>query len=124
MLLNNEISTPNLDRLANQGFVFQKAFCQVAVCAPSHASLMTGLRPDSSRVWFLGDSFRKNLPDVITIPQHFKKFGYRTVSMGKIFHNGIPDSVSFDEPDLRPTEYSPPEMVDRDIAFFYFDEEI
>lgn len=121
---NNEIRTPNFDLLANQGVVFQKAFCQVAVCAPSRASLMTGLRPDSSRVWVLGDSFRKNLPDVVTIPQHFKKFGYHTVSMGKIFHNGMPDSVSFDEPDLRPAEYSTPEMVDRDAESFYYDEEI
>ncbi|NJN41511.1 MAG: sulfatase, partial [Flammeovirgaceae bacterium] len=121
---NEEIITPNFDRLASEGMLFTKAYCQVAVCAPSRASIMTGLRPDSSRVWVLGDSFRKNMPDVVTIPQHFKKFGYHTVSIGKIFHNHMPDSVSFDEPDLRPAEYSTPDMVDRDAESFYYDDEI
>ncbi|MEQ8303129.1 MAG: sulfatase [Cyclobacteriaceae bacterium] len=121
---NTQIKTPNFDRLASEGTLFNRAYCQVAVCAPSRASVMTGLRPDSSRVWVLGDSFRKNLPEVVTIPQHFKKNGYRTVSIGKIFHNHMPDSVSFDEPDLRPAEYSTPDMVDRDAESFYYDGEI
>ena len=121
---NTEIHTPNLDRLASEGTLFSNAFCQVAVCAPSRASIMTGLRPDSSRVWVLGDSFRKNMPGVVTIPQHFRKFGYHTVSMGKIFHNHMPDSISFDEADLRPSAYSTPDMIDRDAESFYVDAEI
>ncbi len=82
---------------------------------------MTGLRPDSTRVWDLKGKFRINLPDVVTLPQHFKTYGYHTVSMGKIFHNHMPDRVSFDEPDLRPKKYMTPEMIDREPESFYHD---
>lgn len=118
---NKEIITPNFDKLAGEGILFSNTFCQAAVCAPSRASLMTGLRPDSSRVWHLGDEFREINPDVVTMPQYFKKYGYHTVSMGKIFHNHMPDSVSFDEPDLRPAEYSTPDMIARDAESFHHD---
>ena len=114
--------TPHFDRLAEQGVMFTRAFCQAAACAPSRASLMTGMRPDSTRVWSLGEEFRKTIPDVVTLPQHFHGFGYYTVSMGKIFHNHMPDRVSFDEPDLRPREYMTPELIDRDPESFYHDE--
>jgi len=120
---NQEIKTPHFDRLAKEGMVFARAHCQAAACAPSRASLMTGLRPDSTRVWSLGEEFRKTIPDVVTMPQHFHKFGYYTVSLGKIFHNHMPDRVSFDEPDLRPAEYNTPQLIDRDPESFYYDEE-
>lgn len=121
---NAEIKTPALDRFAAEGMIFTQAYCQAAVCAPSRASALTGLRPNSTRVWHLGDEFRKINPDIVTLPQHFSKFGYHTVSMGKIFHNHMPDSVSFDEPDLRPEEYRTPDMIDRDAESFYYDENI
>lgn len=121
---NAEIKTPHLDTLARQGMCFRQTYCQAAVCAPSRASAMTGLRPDSTRVWHLGDKFRETIPDVVTMPQHFHKYGYYTVSMGKIFHNYMPDPVSFDEPDLRPPEYCTPELIDRDAETFYYDEEL
>ena len=116
---NQHISTPNLDTFARQGTTFMKAYCQAAVCAPSRASVMTGLRPDSTRVWDLRGKFRINLPKVVTIPQHFHKHGYYTVSMGKIFHNHMPDRVSFDEPDLRPAKYMTPELIHREPESFY-----
>ena len=119
---NEVIQTPHIDKFAKAGVVFSRAYCQAAVCAPSRASYMTGLRPDSNRVWHLGDKFRKINPDIKTIPQYFHDNGYYTVSMGKIFHNHMPDSVSFDEPDLRPDEYKTPDMVDRDAESFYYDE--
>ena len=119
---NSEIRTPNFDQFAATGTTFLKAYCQSAVCAPSRASVMTGLRPDSTRVWDLRGKFRINLPDVVTIPQHFHKHGYHTVSMGKIFHNHMPDRVSFDEPDLRPAKYMTPELIDREPESFYHDE--
>jgi iduronate 2-sulfatase len=121
---NKEIKTPNFDQFARQGMLFTRAYCQSAVCAPSRASVMTGLRPDSTRVWDLRGKFRDNLPDVVTIPQHFHAHGYYTVSMGKIFHNHMPDRVSFDEPDLRPSKYNTPEFIDRDPESFYHDEAI
>ena len=119
---NKEIKTPCFDAFAKTGTTFLKAYCQSAVCAPSRASVMTGLRPDSTRVWDLRGKFRINLPDVVTMPQHFKKHGYYTVSMGKIFHNHMPDRVSFDEPDLRPKKYMTPELIDREPESFYHDE--
>ena len=82
------------------------------------------MRPDSTRVWTLGEEFRKTVPDVVTMPQHFHRFGYRTVSLGKIFHNHMPDRISWDEPDLRPAEYATPELIDRDPESFYYDEEL
>ena len=121
---NAEIKTPSFDAFAKTGTTFLKAYCQSAVCAPSRASVMTGLRPDSTRVWDLRGKFRINLPDVVTMPQHFHKHGYYTVSMGKIFHNHMPDRVSFDEPDLRPKKYMTPDLIDREPESFYHDEEL
>lgn len=121
---NDEIKTPHFDAFAKTGTTFLRAYCQAAVCAPSRASVMTGLRPDSTRVWDLRGKFRENLPDVVTIPQHFHKHGYYTVSMGKIFHNHMPDRVSFDEPDLRPQKYMTPELIHREPESFYHAEEL
>ena len=119
---NREIKTPHLDAYAKRAMTFTRAYCQAAVCAPSRASVMTGLRPDSTRVWDLRGKFRENLPDVVTMPQHFHKHGYYTVSMGKIFHNHMPDRVSFDEPDLRPAKYMTKELIDREPESLYHDE--
>lgn len=116
--------TPNMDRLAAEGMTFRKTFTQVAVCAPSRASLMTGLRPDSTRVWHLGDKFREIHPDAVTMPQYFSKYGYYTVNLGKIFHNYMPDSVSWDEPDLRPERYKREDWLKRDGETFYISNEI
>lgn len=116
--------TPNLDHLANEGMTFRQMFCQSAVCAPSRASLMTGLRPDSTRVWHLGDKFREINPETVTMPQYFAQFGYHTVNIGKIFHNYMPDSISWDEPDLRPARYLRPGWLGRDGETFYINEEV
>lgn len=90
--------TPNMDGLAARGVQFNRAYCQVAVCNPSRASLMTGLRPDNLGVWTLPIHFREAKPDAVTIPQWFRKFGYTAVSHGKIFHNPTPDPQSWSEP--------------------------
>ncbi len=121
---NEVIQTPNLDNFASEGVAFTNAFCQVSISAPSRASLMTGLRPDSTRVWHLADKFRNTIPDVTTLPQYFQQHGYYTVGIGKQFHNHMPDSISFDEPDLRPEEYKIGNMIDRDAENFYYDEDI
>jgi len=121
---NEEIKTPNLDKFADAGVAFLNTYCQVAVCQPSRASYLTGLRPDSVHSWHLGDHHRGAHPDIKTMPQYFHDFGYYTVSIGKIFHNHVPDSISFDEPDLRPDAYKTAEMIDRDAESFYYDEEI
>ncbi|MBL8811216.1 MAG: sulfatase-like hydrolase/transferase [Planctomycetaceae bacterium] len=94
----SHVKSPNIDRLAASGVCFQRAYCQQAVCNPSRVSLLTGLRPDSTRVWDLVTEMRTVMPDVVTLPQHFRQNGYRSVAYGKIFHNPFPDAASWDEP--------------------------
>jgi iduronate 2-sulfatase len=77
--------TPNIDRLAARGTIFTNAHCQQAVCAPSRVSLLTGLRPDTTRVWDLKTRFRETIPDAVTLPQHLRGLGYTTAGVGKIF---------------------------------------
>jgi len=93
------IQTPNIDALAGSGVAFQNAYCQQAVCAPTRASLMTGLRPDSTGVWDLKTRIRDVHPDIVTLPQHFKANGYRSVGMGKIFDPRSVNSYLKDDPE-------------------------
>ena len=80
--------TPNIDKIAKNGTTFYRAYCQQALCSPSRLSLLTGLRPNSTKVWDLNVHFREAVPDAVTLPQHFKNQGYLTRSIGKIFHGG------------------------------------
>ncbi|MFZ5830457.1 MAG: sulfatase, partial [Planctomycetota bacterium] len=80
--------SPNIDRLAREGLLFDRAYCQQAVCNPSRASLMTGLRPESTKVLDLPTHFRDKVPDALTVAEHFKNHGYYTQRFGKIFHTG------------------------------------
>ncbi|MFT4587780.1 MAG: arylsulfatase A-like enzyme [Limisphaerales bacterium] len=101
-----EIKTPNIDAFAASGVLFNRAYCQQAVCNPSRASIMTGLRPDSTKVWDLITDFRDTVPDVVTLPQQFMKHGYYAVAYGKIYHNPIPDPKSWNEPNHWPKQAS------------------
>jgi choline-sulfatase len=92
---NNVIKTPNLDRIAARGTTFDRAYCQQAVCSPSRSSLMTGRRPDATRVWDLETHFRTALPEAVTVAQYFKNHGYHSQGMGKIFHGGFDDAPSW-----------------------------
>ena len=94
--------TPAMDSLAARGVLFDRAYCQQAVCSPSRSSLLTGRRPDTTKVYDLVKHFRTELPDVVTLPQHFKNNGYRTVGMGKIYHSGLDDKPSWSEPYWQP----------------------
>ena len=78
--------TPNLDKLASDGLLFNRAYCQEPICSPSRASLMTGARPESINVIENFTYFRDANPDIITLPQHFKNNGYTTTHTGKIYH--------------------------------------
>lgn len=86
--------TPNIDRLAAKGTLFTSAYCQQAVCSPTRTSLLTGRRPDTTKVYDLVQHFRGTIPDVVTLPQHFRNHGYITASMGKIWHGGLEDGRS------------------------------
>lgn len=89
------VKSPNIDLLAQRGLVFDRAYCQQAVCSPSRSSLMTGLRPDTTKVWDLNTHFRKALPDVVTLAQLFKNHGYFTQGLGKIYHGSLDDAPSW-----------------------------
>ncbi len=92
--LGDEIAvTPNIDKLAGEGTVFLNAYCQQAVCNPSRASVITGLRPDTLKVWDLKTHFREHHPSIVTLPQYFKKHGYYTQSFGKVLHGQGPPST-------------------------------
>lgn len=80
--------TPNIDRLAGQGVLFKRAYCQQAVCAPSRNTVMTGMRPDALGIYDLQTFFRTKAPDVITLAEHFKNQGYVSEATGKIYHTG------------------------------------
>ena len=83
--------SPNLDKLADMGMRFDRAYCQQAICSPSRASLMTGARPDQLGVIENRAYFRELNPDIVTLPQHFIKHGYEAVYCGKIYHGRMTD---------------------------------
>src|SRR5690606_12961996 len=66
------VRTPNIDRLASSGLLFKNAYCQQALCGPSRASILTGLRPENNGVRDLRTDFREKVPDAVTLPQLFK----------------------------------------------------
>lgn len=96
------IISPNIDRLANEGITFKRAYCNVPVCGASRASLLTGIKPTKNR--FIGyDTYaEKDAPGAISLPQHFKNHGYYTISNGKIFHHIDDMDSSWTEPPWRP----------------------
>jgi iduronate 2-sulfatase len=121
------VKSPNIDRLAKRGVVFEKAYCNQAVCSPSRNALLTGLRPQSLGIYELSTNFRKGAPDAVTLPQHFKANGYRSEGLGKIFHVGhgnVNDEASWSVPHFSPKtisyalkENNPPEST-REQALF------
>ncbi len=92
------VKSPNLDRIAKAGLTFTRAYCQQAVCSPTRSSLMTGTRPDTTKVWDLETHFRTALPDVVTLGQHFKNHGYFVQGMGKIYHGSFDDAPTWSVP--------------------------
>jgi arylsulfatase A-like enzyme len=94
---NNVIKTPNIDRLAKMGTVFMSNYVQQAVCGPTRASLMTGKRPDFTKVWDLKTKMRDVNPDILSLPQYFASQGYSSQGIGKVYDSRCVDK-NMDEP--------------------------
>lgn len=111
-----QVLSPHIDRLAARGARFDRAFVQVAQCGPSRINLLTGLRPDTTGIYTLsGPRFdRRNHPSVTTLGEHFKRNGYHTQAIGKVFHNGHDDPKSWSVPTF--------ENDGRNFMFLYADE--
>jgi iduronate 2-sulfatase len=120
--------TPNIDALAARGMRFDRAYCNQAVCAPSRFTLMLGSHSSSSGLYHLGSRLRVRMPNAVTMPQHFAAYGYRTESLGKVFHIGHGnegDPSSFQVPHFheKVIEYVDPASTDggkltREEAYF------
>ena len=108
---NKLIKTPNIDRLAKMGTVFLSNYCQQAVCGPTRASLMTGTRPDVTKIWDLKTQMRAANPNTLTLPQYLISQGYATAAVGKIYHAACADKKG-DEP-----SWSVPYLKARDVDY-------
>tara|TARA_B100000767_G_scaffold88999_1_gene85544 strand:+ start:338 stop:3196 length:2859 start_codon:yes stop_codon:yes gene_type:complete len=103
--------TPNIDAIAKNGTTFLNNHTQQAVCGPSRASLLTGKRPDYTKVWDLKTKMRDMNPDILTIPQYFKQNGYETIGVGKIYDPRCVDN------DRDKPSWSVPFINERDLNY-------
>ena len=114
------VKSPHIDSLAARGVLFERAYCQFPFCGPSRASLLTGLRPDTSGVTTNAKvDFRATRPDTVTLPQLFKQNGSRSMRVGKIFHMGVPGgvgSMDHQDPPSWDVSISPPGDEDKSLG--------
>lgn len=92
---NKVIKSPNIDALAKDGVKFNKAYTQQAICAPSRMSILTGMRPENIGIYALITPFRSVHKDMVTMPQFFKEKGYKTISVGKVYHHPTDDKENW-----------------------------
>ena len=87
------VRSPNIDRLAARGIAFANAYCQFPLSSPSRSSILTGMRPDRTRVFDLTYHFRQDMPGIQTLPQMFMNNGYYVARVGKMYHYGNPGDI-------------------------------
>ena len=90
---NSVVQTPNIDRLAESGILFENAHNQYPLCGPSRASFMTGMYTNQTKITKNNMNLRNSVPDVITLGQRFRQHGYQSVRIGKIFHYDNPSAI-------------------------------
>lgn len=116
-----QMHTPNMDRLAKMGVLFQNANVQQAVCGPSRASIMTAMYPDNTKVWDLHTNFRESAPNLLSMPEYLISQGYETTAVGKIYHKGSSskghDGKSWSVPHTLPENY--PSKYGKPMFAFY-----
>ena len=98
----SHIHSPNIDRLAKSGVLFERAYCMVPTCGASRSSLMTGIRPSRHRFVTYSTWAEKDAPGITTLNTQFRKNGYYTVSLGKVFHHPPDNAEGWSEPAWRP----------------------
>lgn len=107
------IKSPNIDALASEGILFERAYCQQAICAPSRASMMAGQYPDTLGIYDLSSPLRRTIPNVMSMPRYFAKRGYATSSFGKVYHHHIDDRAYWsDLPDVPGDLYANPRTLE------------
>ncbi|MCA9050572.1 MAG: sulfatase-like hydrolase/transferase, partial [Planctomycetaceae bacterium] len=86
-----QAQTPNIDRLARRGVLFTNAHVQATFCGPSRMSLLSGRFPASTGAYGFEPTYDRQpaLKDLPSLPEWFRRHGYRTVGGGKIYHQGI-----------------------------------
>jgi arylsulfatase A-like enzyme len=115
---NNEISTPNLDRLVKEGTTFKRAYCPNPTCTPTRNSIISGLYPSQHGAWALGTKMFESVP---TIGDHFIEHGYRTALIGKAHFQPLASTVEYPSLESRPLIYDSEYWRDFDEKFYGFE---
>jgi iduronate 2-sulfatase len=109
----SQIKSPNIDTLAAQGVLFDRAYCQQALCGPSRISMMSGMYPDSTGICDLWTPLTKKIPDAMSMPRYFKERGYETFSFGKVYHHNRDDKKNWTHLEPKDTvKYANKETLD------------
>jgi len=98
---HKQMLSPNIDKIASEGMVFERAYCQQAICSPSRISLLSGMCCETTKIYGLKYHLADKWPNIVSLPHHFKNNGYQTISIGKIYHHKDDDPVAWSKEPFR-----------------------